>query len=40
MEGAEVAGEKGVGGDISRLIRLWKSVEKWEGLHVWGRDTL
>ena len=28
MEGAEVAEEKGVGGEVSELIRLWKSVEK------------
>jgi len=30
MEGAEVAEEKGVGGEVSELIRLWKSVEKSE----------
>jgi hypothetical protein len=28
MEGAEVAEEKGVGREVSRLIRLWKCVEK------------
>jgi hypothetical protein len=28
MEGAEVAEEKGVGGEVSELARLWKSVEK------------
>ena len=32
MVGAEVAEEEGVGGEVSELIRLWKSVEKWEGL--------
>jgi len=28
MREAEVAGEKGVGGEVSGLIRVWKSMEK------------
>jgi hypothetical protein len=28
MSGAEVAGLEGVGGEVSGLIRVWKSVEK------------
>jgi hypothetical protein len=28
MRVAEVAGLEGVGGEVSGLIRLWKSVEK------------
>lgn len=27
---AEVAGMEGVGGELSGLIVLWKSVEKWK----------
>jgi hypothetical protein len=29
MSVAEVVGMEGVGGEVSGLIRLWKSVEKW-----------
>ena len=39
MEGAEVAEEKGVGGEVSRLIRLWKSVENSNALlSMMGKD--
>jgi hypothetical protein len=30
MEGAEVVGEKGDGGEVSGELRVWKCVEKWE----------
>jgi hypothetical protein len=34
MRVAEVAGLEGVGGEVSGLIRLWKSVEKSKA-HCW-----
>jgi hypothetical protein len=36
MRVAEVAGLEGVGGEVSGLIRLWKSVEKFSEVGDWG----